>query len=189
VARLVGLMESHEQMAGADNLFIVALIESANGILHATEIAASSRRVLGIALGAEDLCVDLGVPHTAGGLELFQARCQLVLAAAAAGCCAIDAPCVDLKHPDQVVREARFARRLGFASKATVHPSHVAAVNASFTPTQEEADRAKEIVTAFEAARASGLGVIRVAGKMIDEPTAAAYRRVVSRARQYQVTT
>ena len=64
---------------------IMAAIESALGIVNAYEIATSSKRMMGIALGAEDYSANLKTNRTPGGAELLLAREQIVVAARAAG--------------------------------------------------------------------------------------------------------
>ena len=142
----------------------------------------ASPAVIGLALGVEDLAVDIGVSRTRGGLELLYARGQIVLAAAAAGLSAIDMPCTDIQQPAFAGREAVLARRLGFAGKLVIHPAHVPFVNAAFTPSPEEVEAARMVIAAFDAAKASGQGVVRVSGRMVDEPVATAARRIVARA-------
>ena len=60
---------------------IMAAIESALGIVNAYEIAVASKRMMGIALGAEDYCANLKTQRTPGGDELRLARETIVVAA------------------------------------------------------------------------------------------------------------
>lgn len=183
VQRVSETMARLEALHGRQPLAIVALIESARGILAAERIAAADQRLIGMAFGGEDFALDIGTPRTRGGVELLHARGRLVLAAAAAGKWAIDTPCTDIGSPSRAGREAGLARRLGFVGKMVIHPSHVKPVNDAFTPSEREVAAARAVVDAFETAKAMGLGVVRVGGRMVDEPVAAAARRVIARAR------
>ena len=96
------------------------------------------------------------------------ARNLCLMAAAQAGVPAIDAVCTDIGDLDAVAVEARMARRDGFGTKAVIHPSHVEPVNGAFRPTENEINWARRVVAAFD--DDTGLGVIRMDGKMIDKP-------------------
>jgi citrate lyase subunit beta/citryl-CoA lyase len=74
-----------EQAVGAPlgSTWIMPILETAKGILHAEEIAAADPRVAVIAFGAEDFTRDVGARRTAESL-LF-ARSMIVTAAKAAG--------------------------------------------------------------------------------------------------------
>lgn len=162
---------------------LVPLIESARGVLAAPEIAAANDRVIALGLGGEDLAADLGVSRSASGLELRHARGLLVLAATAAGRWAVDAPCTALDRPEQLTREAKLAKQMGFAGKLAVHPSQIEAINAAFAPTAKEIAAAQRVVAAVERASTNGSGVITLDGRMVDEAVARAALRVLARAR------
>ena len=63
---------------------MMAAIESAQGVINAPEIAKSSRRLIGIALGAEDYVRDIRTERSPDGIELMFARCSILQAARAA---------------------------------------------------------------------------------------------------------
>ena len=184
IQRVSEMMGRLETSHGGQRLVIVALIESARGVLAAEQIVAADQRVVGLGFGGEDFAADIGALRTRGGVELLHARGRLVLAAAAAGKWAIDTPCTDIGSPSQAAREAGLARRLGFVGKLVIHPSHVKPVNDAFAPSERELAAARAVVDAFETAKAEGQGVVRVDGRMVDEPVAAAARRVIARGRR-----
>jgi len=161
---------------------ILAQVETARGVLRALELAEADPRVMGLGFGGEDLSADLGIARTREIGEFATARALVALAAAAAGVSAIDTPWFDLGDPDGAGREAHAARQLGFTGKFVIHPSHVAGVNAAFTPDEKETERARRIIEAFEAAVAEGSGIAKLDGRMIDMPVVVAARRVISRA-------
>ena len=161
---------------------ILAQVETARGVLRALELAEADPRVMGLGFGGEDLSADLGVARTRDIGEFATARALVALAAAAAGVSAIDTPWFDLGDPDGAGREARAARQLGFTGKFVIHPSHVAAVNAAFTPDRTETEQADRIIRAFEAAVADGSGIAKLDGRMIDLPVVVSARRVLARA-------
>jgi citrate lyase subunit beta/citryl-CoA lyase len=140
-----------------------------------------SSRLWGLTWGAEDLAADLGsVVNRVNGVytEPFRvARSFCLFAAAAAGVRAIDTVCVDLDNDAIVASESMEARRDGFTGKMAIHPKHIDAINAAFTPTEAELDWARRIVAAFE--QNPNLGAFRLDGKMIDRPHLRAARRVL----------
>jgi citrate lyase subunit beta/citryl-CoA lyase len=65
-------------------------------------------------------------------------------------------------------RECALARTFGFNGKIAVHPRQVAAIQAGFSPTAEEIERAQALVDAFREAEANGRGAFRFRGMMVD---------------------
>jgi citrate lyase subunit beta/citryl-CoA lyase len=164
---------------------VIALIETARGLLAAAEIAASDAAVIGLALGAEDLAAEIGFARTRAGDEILLARSLVVLAAAAVGRWAFDTPNLDLRRSDVIRRDARRAASLGFAGKLLVHPAQVGPVHAAFRPSHSEVDRAVRVIAAADAMAADGRGVGSVDGRMVDVPIVAAARRVLARNARY----
>jgi len=142
--------------------------------------AQAGPRLAGLTWGAEDLSADLGgLANRAGGAWLGPhrlARDLCLAAAAAAGVAAIDTVHVEINDLDGLAEDARAARRDGFAGKTVIHPSHVAPVNAAFTPAPEELDWARRVVAAFAD---GGAGASRLDGKMLDQPHLRLARRLL----------
>ena len=63
---------------------------------------------------------------------------------------------------------------MGFTGKACIHPSQVEIINKAFEPTKEEKEEAMKVLKEYE--KIGGSGVIKVDGKMVDEPIAEAMR-------------
>ena len=101
-----------------------------------------------------------------------------LFAAHAAGVPVIDTIHADFGDPKGLSREANLARRDGFNGKLAIHPNQVEAINRAFTPTEQEIDRARRIVEAFEAN--PGIGVLELDGKMIDRPHLLHAQRLLS---------
>jgi (S)-citramalyl-CoA lyase len=150
---------------------LVALIESAQGLAACEAIAASTLRLEALLFGAADMSADLGA-GTAWA-PLAYARSRLVAACALAGVPAIDAPFFDVKDHEGLTRETSQAVDLGFAGKAAIHPSQIAAINAALTPRPEDVERARAVL----AENAKGVGVVD--GQMVDEAVARKARRIL----------
>lgn len=149
---------------------IIALLETAEGIENAYSIAEASSRVIALFLGAEDLTANLCANRTKEGREIFYSRSRVVCAARAAGIDSYDTPFTDVDDLAGLAEDARLARQLGFTGKASINPRHIEIINENFSPSQEEIDYAKEILSAIEEAKAKGSGAVSLHGKMVDAP-------------------
>jgi citrate lyase subunit beta/citryl-CoA lyase len=160
---------------------IVPVCETALGVVEVRSMAAASRRVRCALLGAEDLAADLCAERSVEAVELDHARRRFVLECRAAGIEPIDAP-YTFSDVDGAVREARYARRLGYRSKAVVRPDHAGAINAAMTPSADELERARAMVKAFEVARERGEDRALVDGLWVEVPTYRSAKRLIDRA-------
>jgi citrate lyase beta subunit len=167
----------------AGEIAIIAIVETARGIVRLDEICSSSARLQALIFGAEDLAADMGATRTRDGAEVFFARSTLVTWAAAYWLQAIDMVYVDYQDLDGLAREARQGAELGFAGKQAIHPGQINPIQAAFTPSAEAIERARRIVSAAEANEAAGLGAFAVEGKMVDAPVIRAAEAVLAKAR------
>ena len=159
---------------------VIALCESARGVLHAQDIAAAPA-VDAVAFGAEDLAADVGATRTHGSEEVSHARQHVVLAAAAADVDAIDTVFTDIEATDRLAEETGVAVQLGYDGKMAIHPAQVDVINDAFTPDPETVEWAERVLDGREAA--DGRGVFRVDDEMIDAPLVARAERVMERYR------
>lgn len=162
----------------------IALIETARGLLRCDDICRASDRLVALALGAEDLSRDLGVPRPVGepGAHdaLSFARATLVYTARAYRLLAVDTPYPHVRDDAGLIREANLARALGMNGKYAIHPAQIEPLNRVFSPSPEEVAEARRIIAAYEAAAARGLGAVSVDGRMVDEPIVRAARELVA---------
>ncbi|GER22552.1 CoA ester lyase [Zafaria cholistanensis] len=161
---------------------VVALCETAAGVLHAAALAAEPN-TLALMWGAEDLIASLGGTSSRedGGAYravALHARSAVLLAAAAQGKAAVDAVYLDLEDAAGLEAEARDAAASGFAAKACIHPGQVGMVRAAFAPDPAEAAAARALLDAA----AGQAGVFRFNGRMVDEPLLRHARAVLRRA-------
>jgi citrate lyase subunit beta/citryl-CoA lyase len=151
-------------------VFLMPIVESALGAIKAYDIAAASRNNVALTIGLEDYTADIGTRRSAEGRESFWARSQVVNAARAAGIQPIDTVFSDVRDMDGLGESVLEARSLGFEGKGCIHPRQIQVIHEAFAPADEEIDRAKKVVLAFEDAQARGLGVVSLGSKMIDPP-------------------
>lgn len=149
---------------------MMAAIEGALGVVNAYAIASASKRLIGIALGAEDYCANLKTTRSKEGSELFYARSAIVVAARAAGIDAIDTVFSDVNDEEQLIKETQAVKQLGFDGKSVINPRQIKPVHKVFAPTPAEVQKALRIVEAGRQAEARGSGVVSLDGKMIDRP-------------------
>ena len=161
---------AHGLAAGSTRILAIAT-ETAASLFGLGSYAGAGPRLAALTWGAEDLSADIGgLANRAEGAWLgpYRLARELCLAgAAAAGVPAIDTVHVEINDLDGLAADARTARRDGFTGKMIIHPSHVAATNAAFTPAPEELDWARRVVAAFAG---GGAGAARMDGKMLDRP-------------------
>ena len=182
---LTDAMERVEESAGLkEKTRLIPLIETAMGVEKAMEIASFSDRIIGLALGGEDLTADLHCRRTKEGMEILYARTRLVCAGRAAGIDVFDTPFTDVDDIEGLEKDAYFAKGLGFSGKLVISPRHIDIVNEVFSPSPEEIEYARQVLKCIREAKAMGKGVASLRGKMIDAPIVARARQVCEAAAQ-----
>jgi len=165
------LTEFEEEMGEEIGRFrILPSIESALGILNATGIARTSKRVFALAFGAEDYTVSMEIERTKEGEELFNARTRVLWAAKAAGIQAIDTIFADVNDMEGLRRETELIKRLGYTGKSLVNPRQIDVIHEVFAPKPDEIEYALQVIDAIKRARLMGTGVISLGGRMVDAP-------------------
>jgi citrate lyase subunit beta/citryl-CoA lyase len=175
IAEMVAEAAEDAGLAAAPGL--IALIESPAGLSELDAIAQVDG-VIGLALGSEDFSLALGVPPTPVALEL---PCRLLaLAAARRGLMALGLPISIATIEDEAGWKAAvdLARAIGLTGALCIHPRQIDAVNRGFIPGESEAEAARRILAAWNAA--DGAGVIKLDGRMIDRPVMLAAQRLLA---------
>lgn len=162
---------------------MLAAIESPLGITQANQIATASKRLIGIALGAEDYVSNLKTERSPEGIELLFARCSILQAARAAGIQAFDTVYSNANNEEGFLKEAALIKQLGFDGKSLINPRQIELLHNLFAPTQKDVDQAKRIIEAAEEAERQGSGVVSLNGKMIDAPIIDRAKLVLERAK------
>ena len=161
------------------------IIESAAGICHVEEIAASSPRMQAISLGAADFAASMGMATTGiGGTQenyymiregqkywpdpWHWAQTAIVAACRAHGLLPVDGPFGDFSDQDGFVAQARRSATLGMVGKWAIHPSQIALANEVFSPSEAAVAEAREILAAMEKAKAEGAGATVYKGRLVD---------------------
>ena len=170
------LTQLESTLGFAHPIGLEVLIEEAEGLANALEIAQASERLEALIFGAGDLSASLHarvdgnfdpvVPYP-GDFWHF-AWVQVLTAARAAMVDAIDAPYPAYQDPDGYRRAALEASALGFDGKWAIHPSQIPIAHDVFSPTPEEVADARASMASYQEAEAGGVGAIGRDGKLVD---------------------
>ena len=156
---------------------IELLIEEVEGMQNVDEIAVATPRLEAMVFGMGDYSASQGVDvreAMSSGDSLYPGdiwhyqRQRVVIACRAAGIDAVDGPFGNFRDPESYERAATRAMVLGCVGKWAIHPAQVEIAQRVFSPTQEEVDRARKIVQAYDAAVARGEGAAQDDDAMID---------------------
>jgi citrate lyase subunit beta/citryl-CoA lyase len=183
---LDNLLAELEERSGRSrgSLPLVGLIETAQGM---TDVQAIARcpRLVALGLGEADLAAELGLWPGPDRVELWPLRMQLVLASAVAGLRAPIGPVdTNVRGTDDLEGTTRQLLRQGYRARTAIHPKQVAAINAVFTPTEDELRDAQRTVADYEQQLARGSGVATTAtGQFVDVAVLRSAREVLQRAK------
>jgi citrate lyase subunit beta/citryl-CoA lyase len=161
---------------------LIALIETANGVLNAASVA-RAETIDALVFGAEDFAASVGATRTAEGAEVSYARQRVLVAARAAGIDAVDTLYTDYRDDEGLRADTATTVQLGYDGKLAIHPRQVTIINEALTPDADRVAWAQRVLTAKEAADEAGRGVFSVDGEMIDAPLVAQAERILERAR------
>ena len=151
---------------------VIPLIETARGLAHLREIAASPG-VFCLAFGSVDFCTDLQCAHRQD--VLLPVRHELVLASRLADIVApIDGITVEIEDPEIARRDAEYAKTMGMSGKLCIHPRQIAGVRTAFLPSESEIIWAHRVLEAPD-------GAVMVDGEMVDKPVRSRAQAIISR--------
>ncbi|MBA8841386.1 CoA ester lyase [Ochrobactrum sp. RH2CCR150] len=157
---------------------IIALVETARGIAHLSQLSVSSNLVQ-IAFGSVDYALDIGAAHQREALSM--ARGNVVLYSRVHGLPApLDGVTVAINDVALLASDSNHAAAMGFGGKLAIHPAQIEAIRTAFRPTQQEIDWARRVL-AVE--REAGGAVAQVDGLMIDAPMFERARGILTRAK------
>jgi citrate lyase subunit beta / citryl-CoA lyase len=167
-----------EQAKGLPRIAIEAQIENAAGLAEVDAIAAASPRLEALVFGPADFMASVGMRSLTVGLQpdgysadaFHYAHLRILVAARANGLQAIDGPFAAIRDLDGLRASVASAAAIGFDGKWVLHPDQVEVVNAGFSPTQADYDRAELIIEAYDHyTTKQRRGAAMLDGEMIDE--------------------
>jgi len=193
------LLTQIEQVTGREShVGIEAQIETAQGLINVEEICAASDRLETIIFGPADFAASAEIPVLTGGVQIpeypgdhfhyvFE---KILMAGRANGLQVIDGPFLKIRELDALRDYCMRPRILGFDGKWALHPDQVTVINEVFTPTQEQFDRAFDILEAYEKATTEGdrKGAVMFGDEMIDEASRKMATKFVTRGERAGMT-
>ena len=161
-----------------------AMIETARAVLDADKLAAASKdsetRLAGFVFGPNDISRETRIRMQPGRAAMIPMITHCILATRAHGLEILDGPYSDISNIDGFATECAQGRDLGFDGKTLIHPSHIEACNAIFTPPAEEVAEARKIIAAFEKPENASRGAIQLDGRMVERLHADMAKRTIA---------
>jgi citrate lyase subunit beta/citryl-CoA lyase len=186
------LLAQVEQQAGLPlgHIGIEAQIETTRGLIHVEEICAASPRLETIIFGPADFAASMEMPVLTGGVQIAEypgdhfhyVFSKILMAGRANGLQVIDGPYLYIRDGEGFRDYCQRTRTLGYDGKWALHPDQVTILNEVFSPTQEQFDRAWDILEAYrQATEDEGKGAVMFGDEMIDEASRKMATKFVSR--------
>ncbi|AKN32067.1 citrate lyase [Clostridium carboxidivorans P7] len=169
IDKMLSKIESEEKFED-NHIKLIPIVETAYGLENVYSIIKASKRVVGVLLGAEDLTSDFGIKRTKEGEEIFYARNRVSTACRASRVDAIDTPFTDTNDYEGLRKDTFKAKSIGFTGKSSINPRQIDTIHSVFEPTEAEIKHAVRVLEARDEAKAKGLGVFSLDGKMVDAP-------------------
>jgi citrate lyase subunit beta/citryl-CoA lyase len=169
---------------------IEAQIETAQGLINVEEICAASSRLETVILGPVDMSASMGMPSLSGGLQIPEypgdyfhyVFMKILMAGRANGLQIIDGPYVKVRDSEGFKDYARRAQILGYDGKWSLHPDQVPILNEVFSPTQEQFDKACDVLESYrQATEGDRKGAVMFGEEMIDEASRKVAATLVAR--------
>ena len=157
---------------------IEAQIETARGLINVEEICEASPRLETIILGPVDFSASMEMPSLGGGLQIPEypgdyfhyVFMKILMAGRANGLQVIDGPYVKVRDPEGFRDYSTRTAILGYDGKWALHPDQVTILNEVFSPTQEQFDKAVQVLDAYQqATEGDRKGAVMFGDEMIDE--------------------
>jgi citrate lyase subunit beta / citryl-CoA lyase len=157
---------------------IEAQIETTRGLINVDDICAASPRLETIIFGPADFAASMEMPVLTGGIAIDEypgdhfnyVFSRILMAGRANGLQVIDGPFLKVREPELLREYAQRTRVLGYDGKWALTPDQAAVLNEVYSPTQEQFDRAYDILEAYRQATETDLkGAVMFGEEMIDE--------------------
>ncbi|MDE0207602.1 MAG: CoA ester lyase, partial [Candidatus Tectomicrobia bacterium] len=168
-------IELCERRAGlpVGGIEIMALPETARGILKAYDLATACERVGsvigGVGSRSGDVAQAVGYKWTRAGMETLYMASHVLMANRAAGFAyPIATGSLEVGDLDLVRSQLERTREIGYRGALLIHPAAVPIANEVFAPTREEIDWNKGVLRAMAEAEEQGRAATTYDGMMVD---------------------
>jgi citrate lyase subunit beta/citryl-CoA lyase len=169
---------------------IEAQIETARGLINVDDICAASPRLEAIIFGPADFAASIEMPVLTGGVAIPEypgdhfhyVFSRILMAGRANGLQVIDGPFLKVRDLDALREFAMRTRMLGYDGKWALTPDQALVLNEVYSPTQEQFDRAWDILEAYRVATEENkTGAVMFGDEMIDEASRKMATKFLSR--------
>jgi citrate lyase subunit beta/citryl-CoA lyase len=174
----------------AGHIGIEAQIETARGLINVDDICAASPRLEAIIFGPADFAASIEMPVLTGGVAIPEypgdhfhyVFSRILMAGRANGLQVIDGPFLKVRDLDALREFAMRTRMLGYDGKWALTPDQALVLNEVYSPTQEQFDRAWDILEAYRVATEENKsGAVMFGDEMIDEASRKMATKFLSR--------
>jgi citrate lyase subunit beta/citryl-CoA lyase len=174
----------------AGHIGIEAQIETARGLINVDDICAASPRLEAIIFGPADFAASIEMPVLTGGVAIPEypgdhfnyVFSRILMAGRANGLQVIDGPFLKVRELDALREFAMRTRMLGYDGKWALTPDQAVVLNEVYSPTQEQFDKAWDILEAYRVATdENNTGAVMFGDEMIDEASRKMATKFVSR--------
>ncbi len=163
--------EDIKKLSSITDKSIIALVETAKGIVNLSEIA-KNEKVFAIAFGAEDYTTQNGIKKS--DEFLLYPKSKIVAYAKAYNKIAIDTISLNITDKDKYAVEAQKTKDFGFDGKLAIHPMQVEVINSIYT---DNIEYYRYIIEQYEK---SGVAVLNIDGKVFEKPHINEMKRKIS---------
>ena len=176
---------------------IEAQIETTRGLINVEEICAASPRLETIIFGPADFAASMEMPVLTGGVAIPEypgdhfnyVFSKILMAGRANGLQVIDGPFLKIRELDSLREFSQRTRVLGYDGKWALTPDQVGVLNEVYSPTQEQFDKAWDILDAYrKATEDDRTGAVMFGDEMIDEASRKMATKFVTRGERAGLT-
>jgi len=168
---------------------LICMIETTRGLRNAYELASCDERVEGLLFGKEDYSASLRclkddeMRYNSLRSGLDYSRGKVAVDASAADVEAIDGPPFSYEDETYMFEDCDKSARFGFTGKLVAHPNQVGPARKGFAPSEEEVDRAKQMLDLEADAEEHGRAAVgAVESQEVTPPVVDQARLVLERA-------
>jgi citrate lyase subunit beta/citryl-CoA lyase len=191
------LTQIEETTGRTSRVGIEAQIETTRGLINVEEICAASDRTETIIFGPADFAASMEMPVLTAGVQVPEypgdhfhyVFSKILMAGRANGLQVIDGPYLKIRELEALRDYSMRTRVLGYDGKWALHPDQVKVINEVYTPTQEQFDRAHDILEAYRTATEDDRrGAVMFGDEMIDEASRKMATKFVARGERAGMT-
>ncbi len=168
---VIEISDTLDKLDAHENLKIWVMMETPLAVLNAKEIAATTRsvdRFECFVMGLNDLAKETGVQISRDRSLMMPWLSQCVLAARAYGLTILDSVYNDYGDTRGFKEECLQGYRLGLDGKTLIHPNQINIANEAFSPSSDEVEWLKKIVSFYEKPENKEKGAISIDGEMVE---------------------